>query len=318
MRPNRHGSVVKRGLGHTGPLYGVRWDDGGHSLEAAHRLRIAHGGAAHKNHSARGKRAWRHRKHGEHNNRSLGNEPMETSLGSLSESDWNALSSGWTMYGGSHYVSKLGKHWVVSDRVGRGFPLFETKRAAVAAVDELLGREWKHRTYLRHPNTYDTHRNRTNRNRALGVVGTATGSGGQRFRVSGRLELQKRRGKKVVERTEMPGEEFFGVPEDVEASPAKATTPRRRSGKGRLTKAAYLDAAEARGNIPPDQLVAFDAVWRSLWPTGLATLTERFMEWAEEHPSELAEYQMQYAGKRERELLRQERAQERTARKKVA
>src|SRR4051812_26227050 len=85
-----------------------------------------------------------------------GNEPMSTSLGVLSESDWNALSAGWTMYGASHYVSKLGRHWVVSERVGRGFGVFKTKRAAMDAVDELLGREWKHRTYLRHPDTFGT------------------------------------------------------------------------------------------------------------------------------------------------------------------
>lgn len=201
--PSRHGSVARRGAGSHGPLYGVRWDDGRHAIENEYRLRPAHGGAAHRNHSARGKRAWRHK------------------------------------------------------------------------------------------------------NRALGVVGTATGRGGQRYRVSGRLELKKRRGKKVVEASEMPGDEFFGLPDDVEVSPSppKSTAPRRR-GRGRLTKGAYLDAAEARGNIPPDQVAAFDAVWRSLWPTGLATLTERFMEWAEEHPGELADYQIAYAQKREKELLR--------------
>ncbi len=196
--PSRHGSVERRGIGAHGPLYGVRWDDGKKAIENEFRLRPAIGGAAHKNHSARGKRAWR------------------------------------------------------------------------------------------------------TRNRALGVVGTATGAAGQRYRVSGRLELKKRRGKKVVEASEMPGEEFFGVPENVESPPRVAKVGKPRGRKGRLTKDAYVAAREARGNIPPDQLVAFESVWRSLWPTGRATLTERFAEWVDEHPSELLEYQMQNAQKAER------------------
>jgi hypothetical protein len=213
----RHGSIVRRGAGSFGPLYGVRWDDGKCSLENEYRLRPAHGGAAHRNHSARGKRAWKHR------------------------------------------------------------------------------------------------------NRALGVVGTAS-VGGSTVKLKGRLEVVgKVRRKKIVEASEMPGDEFFAVPEDAEAiAPiAKGGTGRRRS-RGRLTKSAYLDAAEARGNIPPDQLVAFDAVWRSLWPTGLATLTERFAEWVEEHPADLAEYQGKYVAKREKQLEREQRAQEKAAARRVA
>lgn len=197
-RADRHGSVVRRGAGSHGPLYGVRWDDGRSAIESEFRLRPAHGGAAHRNHSARGKRAWRVR------------------------------------------------------------------------------------------------------NRALGVVGTATGSGGQRYRVSGRLELKKRRAKRVVESSEMPGDEFFNTPDDLESSPKIAKVGKPRTRRTHLPKDAYNAMREARGNVPPDQLVAFESVWKSLWPTGRASLTERFAEWVEEHPSELLEYQSQNAQKAER------------------
>lgn len=166
----------------------------------------------------------------------------------------------------------------------------------------------------------------TTKNRSLGVVGTAKIGGGT-AKVRGRLDVvgfRREKRKFIVEREEMPGDDFFGVPHDFEglsrgerARPKSSTRPGVRK-RPRLTKSAYLDAAEARTNVPPDQLAAFDAVWRSLWPTGLATLSERFAEWVEEHPTELAEYQLKYIGKREKQIEREVRRHHRERAKKAS
>ena len=59
-----------------------------------------------------------------------------TSLSSLSDGEWSALSNRWA-HGIDWCVSKVGKKWLASEAFGR-FPLFKTKKAAYEAVTTLV------------------------------------------------------------------------------------------------------------------------------------------------------------------------------------
>lgn len=71
----------------------------------------------------------------------------ETSLSVLTESEWSALSNTWAR-GVDWSVSKIGKLWQVSPRIGN-FPLFKTKKAASKAADTLILLESRFRARLR-------------------------------------------------------------------------------------------------------------------------------------------------------------------------
>lgn len=77
-------------------------------------------------------------------------EPMSTSLGSLSDHDWQIIRHRWAR-GIDWNVQKVGKrHWEIVGRIGQGFPLFRTKKAAYDIGDELVRREALHRHWREH------------------------------------------------------------------------------------------------------------------------------------------------------------------------
>jgi len=76
------------------------------------------------------------------------NTAYETSLGRLSESEWNALVHRHAF--GAQFVERIGRGWTVSKALSAGFPLFKTKREAQEKVDNLIGAEAAHRHMLRH------------------------------------------------------------------------------------------------------------------------------------------------------------------------
>lgn len=76
-------------------------------------------------------------------------EPISTSLGELSNHDWQIMNSRWSR-GIDWNVHKLGKrHWEVGGRLGRGAPLFKTKGAAYQYGENLICLEAAHRSWLR-------------------------------------------------------------------------------------------------------------------------------------------------------------------------
>lgn len=102
------------------------------------------------------------------------------------------------------------------------------------------------------------------------------------------------------------------------SSPAGAQRGVTRSVRARvynrLPRAAYRAARATRQGVEPERLDAFDAVWRSLWPCGRATLAEAFAEWCEAHPAELLSIQVEAAERRTRRLLRDHARYEREER----
>jgi hypothetical protein len=72
-------------------------------------------------------------------------EPISTSLGRLSEHDWQILSNRWAR-GVDWYVEKIGRYWAPAEVFGR-FPLFKTKRAAEEAATKLFLAESHHRAW---------------------------------------------------------------------------------------------------------------------------------------------------------------------------
>ena len=71
-----------------------------------------------------------------------------TSLSVLSEHDWRILSNTWSR-GIDWCVTKIGKKWMVSERISSGAPLFRTKKAAGDFADKLVLAESRHRSRLR-------------------------------------------------------------------------------------------------------------------------------------------------------------------------
>ena len=75
------------------------------------------------------------------------NEPIQTSLGRLSDTEWTMLSNRWAR-GVDWYVQKIGSQWAPADVFGK-FPLFKTKRAAEEAASKLFLAESLHRAWKR-------------------------------------------------------------------------------------------------------------------------------------------------------------------------
>lgn len=73
-------------------------------------------------------------------------EPLSTSLGALSDSEWNILRNRWSR-GIDWNVEKIGRKWNI--HFG-GFPLFKTKKAAYEAGANLICAESKHRYWKEH------------------------------------------------------------------------------------------------------------------------------------------------------------------------
>lgn len=63
----------------------------------------------------------------------------ETSLSALPDHNWYALQAQWA-HGANHNVSKLGRRWALTEKLGR-FPLFATKTAAWEAGQALIEAE---------------------------------------------------------------------------------------------------------------------------------------------------------------------------------
>lgn len=77
-------------------------------------------------------------------------EPLTSSLGTLSDSEWNQLSARWGR-GIDWIVHKVGRKWEIGGRLGQGFPLFTTKTAAYEMATNLILRESHHRAWLKMP-----------------------------------------------------------------------------------------------------------------------------------------------------------------------
>lgn len=78
----------------------------------------------------------------------LSSEPIATSLGRLSDHDWQVLRNTWSR-GVDWYVRKVGKrHWAPIEIFG-AFPLSKTKREAEAQATNLLLLEARHRAWKR-------------------------------------------------------------------------------------------------------------------------------------------------------------------------
>jgi hypothetical protein len=73
----------------------------------------------------------------------------ETSLSKLSEHDWQIIRNRWAR-GVDWVVSKCGKKWQIMGDLGKGFPLFKTKKEAYEAATNLLLMESHHRAELTH------------------------------------------------------------------------------------------------------------------------------------------------------------------------
>jgi hypothetical protein len=74
-------------------------------------------------------------------------EPMVTSLGSLSENDWQIISNNWAR-GIDWVVCKVGRKWMIMGQLGAGFPNFKTKTAAHDAATNLVLAESLHRHWV--------------------------------------------------------------------------------------------------------------------------------------------------------------------------
>lgn len=68
----------------------------------------------------------------------------ETSLGRLSEAEWNALRGHWSMFSGLSFCRKLGRKWTV-EGFGINGPLFKTKAEAERYVSNLICAEARSR-----------------------------------------------------------------------------------------------------------------------------------------------------------------------------
>ena len=73
---------------------------------------------------------------------------IETSLSKLSGPEWQQVIGGWMMFGSAHYVSRVGRKWMVADRISSGFPLFATKAEADQVVRGLVMAESRRRAHL--------------------------------------------------------------------------------------------------------------------------------------------------------------------------
>jgi hypothetical protein len=74
--------------------------------------------------------------------------PESTSLGRLDDGEWSQVSNRWAR-GIDWCVTKLGRHWVIGETFGTGWPLFRTKASAYEAVTALVLTESKIRTRRR-------------------------------------------------------------------------------------------------------------------------------------------------------------------------
>ena len=79
-------------------------------------------------------------------------EPIATSLGILSQSEWYIVSATWSR-GINWVVGKVGKrHWHITLPAFQfqAFPLFRTKGAAYDVATALILAEARHRAWLHH------------------------------------------------------------------------------------------------------------------------------------------------------------------------
>lgn len=77
----------------------------------------------------------------------LANSP-ETSLSTLDGHEWAQLQSTWAK-GILWFTAKVGRKWEITGRLGQGFPLFTTRKAAYAAGTTLVIAEGHHRYAVR-------------------------------------------------------------------------------------------------------------------------------------------------------------------------
>lgn len=73
-------------------------------------------------------------------------ENRPTSLSNLSEHDWQVLRHRWAA--GANVARKVGRRWSVDDFVGKPWPHFRTRKAAVQAIDDLVCAESRHRAAI--------------------------------------------------------------------------------------------------------------------------------------------------------------------------
>jgi len=74
-------------------------------------------------------------------------EPIATSLGKLSDHDWQVLRHTWSR-GQDWFVFKVGKrHWRLAPAYGN-FPLFKTKTEAERVGSNLILAESRHRAWI--------------------------------------------------------------------------------------------------------------------------------------------------------------------------
>lgn len=74
-------------------------------------------------------------------------DAYETSLSKLSETEWRAMSSHWSMFSGFSFCRKIGRKWTVEGFGFKTSPLFDTKRAAEEYATNLLLAEGRWRRH---------------------------------------------------------------------------------------------------------------------------------------------------------------------------
>lgn len=98
-------------------------------------------------------------------------EPLTTSLSNLDSHSWAIISNTWAK-GIDWIVGKVGRKWEIYGRLGQGFPLFTTKRAAYDAATALVIAESHHRSWLLHreETTMTTDLSRTEHDDMVGAL----------------------------------------------------------------------------------------------------------------------------------------------------